>query len=367
MLRFQTEKSRARNFLNPREQRPLTWLFMIMAMVVALVGVLNSPALKNRLLGLNAQRAPDEQELGPVPAPKEDPLTAQDREKTAKALGIEVGAFEGDPDDAPLANQHRVMRGLREDLLGQVVDDRAWLGGQEHEAFFHTLATLQYTPLDQLIAGAKSSVSRLQLFRQPKEYRGELIKIRGMLRRERYIKAAKNGYEIDGYHELCIFTDRTKNPVLVYCLELPAEFPRGTQLAEEVAVPAVFIKRLAFNDQDGVTTAPVLLAKGLSHWAPNEQANAPRSLGPPPWTYIAIALVICLVILILVAKRTARPTPEYEGTNLNAEHWAKIAFSTETRENPLAASLEESSAAVMPGGPLVDMNVREGDQGASDA
>ncbi len=179
-------------------------------------------------------------------------------------------------------------------------------GGAEHEALYSLLKLLNETDERTLARASRGPASYLQLFKQPDEYRGELVAIRGTVVQAGYRQAARNEQGIDGFYKLVISADDHRSGLIfVDSLELPEGFPTGDGISCAVELTGLFYKRWAYAAQDGIRTAPLVLSKSVT-WT-NPPGAAPDT--GINWTGIAtstvIAGVVCLLVVLWVNRRPA--------------------------------------------------------------
>jgi hypothetical protein len=218
-------------------------------------------------------------------------------------------------DDAngPSESDEKRFPGVRTDYLATIRDDTVFRS-EESLAWFHLFSVLESTPQDEIVRASEGPVGYLQLNEQPNEYRGRLITIGGTVRAAKLVAAPKNGFDIKEYYQLWLQPDRaTDELVVLYCLELPADFPIGDQLDEACTATGFFYKRWAYASQGGITTAPLVVAKTL-RWQPKppvapavEQPVSERVLTA---TIVAAALAaIALVFMIWRVRGASGNSP----------------------------------------------------------
>ena len=111
--------------------------------------------------------------------------------------------------------------------LESVRDDEPFRAG-ERGAWFKLFDRLQETDSGTLREHSTGTVTFIQLYRQPKEYRGELVTVAGTLRRSEQIAAPRNDLGIESYYMTWLFPrDNPTNPLVVYTLTVPDGFPEG--------------------------------------------------------------------------------------------------------------------------------------------
>jgi hypothetical protein len=143
----------------------------------------------------------------------------------------------------------------------------------------------------------------VQLYNQPRAYRGRLVSFSGRLRSAERLSATKNAYGVDRYYKLAIEVGAGTNPpvVIVYSLELPdgleqRRSPHGA-FSEPIRLTGFFFKRLAYKAQDTIRLAPLLAAKTVD-WIP--APAAPQAVASNPVGEIARNTLVALVLLGLV-------------------------------------------------------------------
>jgi hypothetical protein len=164
--------------------------------------------------------------------------------------------------------------------LKAVRDDTVWRGS-EREIWFRLLERVQASD------GAEEATRATygQLFKQPKDYRGQWVTIRGAARQAYRVKAPENWLNIPYYYVFVVQPeDGANSPIIIYSLEAPANLPpikdkdadRGTTaLRDDIEFTGIFFKRWAYLGQDGTYVAPLLLAKtGRVHQSPLAKTHA---------------------------------------------------------------------------------------------
>ena len=176
--------------------------------------------------------------------------------------------------------------------LAQVRDDTVFRGAEE-EAWFQIWMTLRSTDMRSLSKSAARRVSFVELFGQPRSYRGRLVRFRGTLHRLEKMTAPANDYDIKEYWQGWLEPDGGPvSPIVVYFLRLPDGMPHGLKIGEPVEVVGYFFKRWAYAATDTVRIAPLVLAL--------EPIWKPRPTGSPTGNSIGtVALVTMGVVVAL--------------------------------------------------------------------
>jgi len=242
----------------------------------------------------------------------------------------------------PTGNEERALSGLRSTLVAlttaQIEDDTVFRPA-ERDILFHLQAEVRDAEPQELKERSLGQVTYLQLFKQPKEYRGRYVSVKGTVRLAYRVQAPPNHLGIKEHFVYWIYPDGgPSSPIVVYALEAPAGFPaiadrdldrRTTKLREEIEVTGVFFKRWAYPAQEGATyTAPLLLAR-VPAWQPNTldltagRAGLSRlELG----VAVIAALLMAACITAVLWYRTHRPrrADEFAPPNIADMHNIKL-------------------------------------------
>ncbi|MDB5336344.1 MAG: hypothetical protein JWN70_1963 [Planctomycetaceae bacterium] len=106
------------------------------------------------------------------------------------------------------------------------------------------------------------------VFTHPEEYTGELLTLKGYVRKNHKHPAdADDPSQIPTYEAWLYTPDSQHNPVVVVYTDLPKGMPVGGSLVETVEVTGYFFKVYGYRAQDGLRAAPMLLAKTFD-WTP---------------------------------------------------------------------------------------------------
>ena len=208
--------------------------------------------------------------------------------------------------EALAADQRRTLDELQQTLdtfaLAMILDgtiDRP----QEKEAWFRLWEQLQNATEPELRERSLGPIGFLQLYEQPKDYRGKLVTVRGTVQQGYHITERKNPHGISGYY---VFTLRPAGgpprPIIIYTLETPPGFPdvadrdldkNITLLHEDAEFTGYFFKKWAYQAKDGINLAPLLLAK-----TPRWQPSAVGTFTEPSPLGIAVIVVVCGVCAV---------------------------------------------------------------------
>lgn len=260
MLHFEGRRP-ARNYLGRREQWRLMSLFGMLALVLVLMRI----AGREQAWQWMFNGEPTDVNVDAVV-----PSDRIDSRRPVRSTTADVpDAVRIQP--APIASvdgTKEVLPGLRKDLFANVVDDTVLRGGEEHTAFFRTLSVLSLTDEQDAALPVPIEVGFVQLYRQPASYRGEWVRVRGVVRRAMSIAMPRNEEGIENLHQLWLQPEGRPDDLLaVDVLHLPAGFPTGEAVKAPVTVDGVFFKRWAYPAQDAIRTVPLVLARTVV-WTP---------------------------------------------------------------------------------------------------
>ena len=200
--------------------------------------------------------------------------------------------------------------------LAAVQDDTPVFRPAEREAWFHELGRVRDADKQELELGALHNVAYLQLHKQPADYRGKVINVKGTVRLAYRAPAPENEL---GVTEYCVYALQPVGQpdalIFVYALDAPLGFPRlgvdsgdpKGKMREDVEVTGIFFKRCAYAARGGTYTAPVLIAKA-PRWTPPPVAIQPSdrfSVLEIAGAAIA-ALLLAICIAAVMWKRTGR-------------------------------------------------------------
>ncbi len=298
---------------------PLRWGMFALLLVALLVFFLRQEELKRRQVG---------------PPPGIDTRLAAVQRHPGREEAVRIGvAGASPPADPQEPAPEGFFPGVKPQLLEQVRDNTVFRAA-EHEAFFHLLQLAAQSPHEQLQSHARS-VSFVQMFNQPGQYRGQVVLLRGRVRQVQWQKAPENQYDIPGWHQVVLQLDEhPSDPVIAFVLELPSGFPAGPEVDETVELVGFFYKRWAYLARDTVRTAPLVLARSF-RWQPR-----PRSQPTSAWWQVLLVAAaaggVLAALAVWVMWRTLppgyrpRPTP-------SAQEQLQIGRHLEQLQSSLAA------------------------------
>ena len=179
-----------------------------------------------------------------------------------------------------------------------LVQDNAVLLSEENEAWFRLWERLT-SDEEAASSPPPTAATYVQLFSQPNEYRGQLVKVRGQARMAYHARAAQNPFGIEGYYVFAVLpAEGGDNPLIVYCRDVPQGFPeikdrdvdrQTTSLREEMHFTGYYFKRWVYQSRAGPNLAPLLIAK-ITDWTPRATLTTPAD-APPKIGVMAIAVI----------------------------------------------------------------------------
>jgi len=188
--------------------------------------------------------------------------------------------------------------GVDTSLLGRVRDNRPHNRRRERPAWLNLFGVLKVNQPEFIDGAARDDVGYRQLFRQPDEFRGQLISLSGSIQRVEKVPFGENDLGIDSFYRVVLKVQAgisEARPVFAFVLELPDGFPVQYDMNEEATIAGFFYKKVPYARMDGETElAPVMLARHVQ-WQP-EVAPPPVPVGP----VVAISVGIAAVVLLSV-------------------------------------------------------------------
>ncbi len=163
----------------------------------------------------------------------------------------------------------RFQQTIDELTLLRIEDDTLFLRPAEREIWLRLQGRARDTDPARLRQESLGQVGYLQLFKQPGEYRGRPVSVRGTVKHAYRVAASENYLGIKEHFVLWLMPDGgPTSPIVVYALDMPPGFPEIKpsgdgdllKLHEDVSVTGFFLKRGAYLGKDGTYTAPLILA-----------------------------------------------------------------------------------------------------------
>ena len=242
MLTFRTRRSFSgkNNYLGHNFQRKMVWGAMII-----IVGAI--------LIGQSTGRLPTFERLLGRSGPAEDNRVAPHRTLTdPNARAAANGAPAGAPADGaakPVATKELFGGAKPEWFLG--LEDDAVFRRDENEAFFSLLKLVSVADERDLRVASTGTRTFRQLYDQPDDYRGEIVTVRGIVRRViPYTNNPPNEQGIKKHYQIWIEPYGNRVPIVAVCTELPADYPTGGEEGIEAEIHGFFYKRLGYASNE---------------------------------------------------------------------------------------------------------------------
>lgn len=144
----------------------------------------------------------------------------------------------------------------------------------------------------------------------PDDYRGQLVSMRGCLRRLSKYDPGLNNKGFRHVYEAWIYPeDGQGNPVVVVFTKKPNGLPMGADLCEDVQFTGYFLKNYGYEAQDVPRKAPMFLAGGVD-WLELPELAATAAPSPMAYGSTAILFFACMfgVVHLHRDRRFFRPT-----------------------------------------------------------
>lgn len=286
-------------WLSNPTSRPAQWRLLLLVLALGLT-----------LISMREARQPDRWRWlwagdGRRPAVADRPRTAaRPRVASATQERLPTGVFQSPvaPSSPSTGQLHQLLPGIDREALAAVQDDTVFRPA-ERDAWFNLFGVLRAHDPQQLEQASTGNVGYLQLFEQPDHYRGQLVTIRGQVRRVLFRSAPKNAIGIDGYYQVVLRpADGPNSPLIVYCLDLPEGFPSGEGIREDVTVTCLFFKNWAFATRDDIRSSPTLLARTLNWLPPAPVAVRTGQMGQLVAMVVATAIASVLIATWIVRR-----------------------------------------------------------------
>lgn len=214
-------------------------------------------------------------------------------------------------------------RSLNPRLLENVRDNTLGLQEEDRPAYFAGLQTCRHLKAVQLeqwaaefqqdrqttasIAAGQSLIEEVlfgDVLEHPQDYRGQLVSMRGCLRRLIKYDPGRNDMGFRHVYEAWIYPeDAESNPVVVIFTRKPNGLPMGADLREDVQFTGYFLKNYGYEAHDAARKAPLFLAGGVD-WL--EMPALSASAAPTVWGYGSTAILFFACVFGLVRMHQDR-------------------------------------------------------------
>jgi hypothetical protein len=164
-----------------------------------------------------------------------------------------------------------------------------------------------------VLASRAQTIGFVELFQQPKAFRGKPVTIEGSARRATYLKVDDPQATIDGYYRVIVWPKGgPAEPIFLYCLELPTGFPTGDEIQADITATGLFFKRMVYPaEREGdLRRAPAVIARTLT-W---EQSSPKTPSDNNVIRFVIAATVVGFIVLILLLSYVTRNSTRRKST-----------------------------------------------------
>lgn len=187
-------------------------------------------------------------------------------------------------------------------ILNSVSDST--LGIRKHEAgsLYYLLAKAASIPQNVLEQSAEAAPPFVVVMTESSKYRGQLITVKGRLKKLTSLPVSENSYGIQSLYEGWFFSkDSGTHPWRVLCTKLPEGIPRGDNLKEmpSIQITGYYFKKYGYPSAAGkLQTAPLLIARQI-RWFPPSKAQTRSSSGAAKYM-ISLFLIISITLAFMI-------------------------------------------------------------------
>ena len=193
---------------------------------------------------------------------------------------------------------------LAPELIDQIKDNAVGIRESERELYYYLLAKTRDVPPKAIEKAARPSIAFAVLMNESKELLGEIVTVKGELRRLAAIPAGKNEFGIETIWEGWLFNaDSGLNPYCVRMTSIPEGIPTGQEISSGIVVKVTgyFLKRYGYPaQQDRLHVAPLILSKSV-HWYQQRPTSVPDDMGIVPYV-LAFAGILGVTISIMLYR-----------------------------------------------------------------
>lgn len=204
--------------------------------------------------------------------------------------------------EASRESEHELK--LAPELLKQIKDNAVGIRESERELYYYLLAKTRDVPQKSLEEAARPSIAFAVLMNESRELLGEIITVKGELRRLHPVPAGRNEFGIETLWEGWLFNaDSGLNPYCIRMTSIPDGIPTGQELGSGIVVNVTgyFFKRYGYPAQgERLHVAPLVLAKSV-RWIRQRPSSVPDDLGIVPYV-LGFAGIMGITISILLFR-----------------------------------------------------------------
>lgn len=356
-MRFQ--QTNRTPYLNRGDQRRLFVMVGMIAIMVFAIEFAARPSSWYWLTGRPADAEPNEKEKPEPPRPTIQKIDFRPDMK-ASSLGPQVIRVVGGktPADAdrykPGSNtpqdvdtaEHELE--LAPELIELIKDNAVGIRESERELYYYLLAKTRDVPPKMLEEVSRPSIAFAVLMNESKDRLGEIVTVKGELRRLAAIPAGKNEFGIETIWEGWLFNaDSGLNPYCLRMTSIPEGIPTGQELGSGIVVKVTgyFLKRYGYPaQQDRLHVAPLILAKSV-RWYQKRPTSVPDDMGIVPYVLgFAGFLGVTISILLIRFRSSDREFEKKHLRRLTAAPEGAIAAINDLPTFELEDSLRQLSA-----------------------
>jgi hypothetical protein len=190
------------------------------------------------------------------------------------------------------------------------VQDRTPSQSRDNHAIDHLLCVAANDRFQNVPPAARRDVQLANLLSTPAVYRGQYLRVQGVLARLITIDLPENTSPLgfDRFHEAWVFTDRQAQvPHVLFFSEIPPGLEPGDSLRLDVTFDAYFLKVFTYRDRDNRSRpAPLLVGHRIILPPSRDISNASREATLLGAGLIGLMMFATLVYSILHRRQTRR-------------------------------------------------------------
>jgi hypothetical protein len=277
MVRFtRHDRPRPRNYFSRREQWRLMLLILPLGLVIIVMARLRDPIVAQRI---------DDFFASPADRPTVEPIADSEprlQPGTFRGAGQQATAAQAPPTAGHASTAVGLFPGVQPEWL-KSIKDNSYFRNAEKEAWFNFFRVISGTPDEQLKAARGIEADYIQLVDQPDFYRGKLVTVYGYVRQVSEQTPAENALGIKNYYRIVVQpTDGSYWPIFVYCVKLPPNLQTGENgAAGNMKVTGLFFKKLSYPWENGLGTAPVIVANTIEYYGAAPCGPGLADIHPP--------------------------------------------------------------------------------------
>ena len=170
--------------------------------------------------------------------------------------------------------------------IKQIDDNSVGIRARERDLYYDLLARARDLPDGELKKAARDDVAFAVLMTESRRFLGQVVTVRGEIRRLVPYPAGRNEHRIEGLYEAWLFNyDSGDNPYRVLCTSIPEGIPSGKELpaGTVVSVTGFYFKRYGYPAVGNrLHVAPLILARTLT-WFEPQAATKNTDAELVPW------------------------------------------------------------------------------------